>query len=409
MLLRKFLILIIITIFSTAGYSLTFSINTKPKNMGAPINSAANDFASAISPDGNYIIFNSKRGRKYQDLFISYLKNEKWSDPAPLSVVNSPFNEETPFISADGTTLLFSSDRDGSIEMPKDKKNRIKVSFDIYISKLKDGKWSKPVPIPGKINTMHHEKTPSLSKDGKTLYYAMWRFGMMSNILLVKASLKNGSFINPQKLPKPFNSGFFDIALLPAEDLGGFFFSSKRDDSIGMLDIYFVSFKDGKFGKVQNLGDKINSPKNELYLTKTDQRYFISSNRTGGKGLFDLYSSFIFQKENNFETRAIHFDFNRYDIKEESFKYLDALFIFLKENDKIKLKIIGHTDLHGTVDFNKELSIKRAQAVKEFLIIKGLQAERFQISGAGKSQPVVNKKGKEFDLLNRRTEFVIIK
>jgi outer membrane protein OmpA-like peptidoglycan-associated protein len=387
----------------------TFSSYEPPKNLGPTVNSPKNDFAPAVSPDGSFMIFNSNRNGKYQDLYICYLKDGKWSDPEPLTQVNSPYNDETPFLSADGTILLFSSDRDGSIEMPKNNLNQVKVSFDLYWSKRVNGEWTAPEPLPGDVNTEYHEKTPSLSRDGKTLYYCTWIFGDMNRTSMVKAEYRNGRFVNPKPLPAPFNSGYQDLALIPAEDLNGFFFASNRPDSIGKFDIYFVSFANGKFGTPLNLGDRVNSKENEIYLSRADQQYYICSDRPGGSGLFDLYSSFVFTREAAFETRAIHFDFDEAVIREESYPYLDALYQFLKEHGDTMIEIIGHTDLHGTDDYNTQLSRKRAEAVKNYLSGKGLDPKRFTIIGAGKSQPVVNQTGKGFDELNRRTEFRIQK
>ncbi len=73
------------------------------------------------------------------------------------------------------------------------------------------------------------------------------------------------------------------------------------------------------------------------------------------------------------------------------------------------MEIVGHTDLHGTDEYNNQLSLKRADAVKNYLVEKGLDPKRFKIYGAGKTQPVVNQIGKGFDELNRRTEFKILK
>jgi outer membrane protein OmpA-like peptidoglycan-associated protein len=96
-------------------------------------------------------------------------------------------------------------------------------------------------------------------------------------------------------------------------------------------------------------------------------------------------------------------------IKPESFPYLDALSKFLEENENINLEIVGHTDLHGTDEYNKQLSLERAKAVEKYLVEKGLDSRRFTVSGVGKSQPVVNRIGEGFDELNRRTEFKILK
>lgn len=383
-----------------------FSVSEPPKNLGAPVNSSYNDFAPTLSPDGSYMIFNSNRGGRYQDLYITHLRDGKWSEPEPLAEVNSPYNDETPFLSQDGNTLIFSSDRDGSVEMPRNEKNQVRVSFDLYKSSRVNGAWTRPVPLAGDINTEHHEKSPSLSADGKTLYFNMWPFGDINRSILVQAELRDGKFVNRRLLPAPFNQGYREFSLIPAEDLGGFFFSSNRPENIGALNLYFVSYAGGKFGKPENLGAKINSAKADLYLSRVDQRYYISSTREGGN--FDIYSSVVFTPGAGFQTRAIHFDYDKAVIKQESSAYLKALSGYLKDNPKIKLEIIGHTDLHGTADYNRQLSLRRAQAVKDYLVRQDLESKRFTVSGAGASRPVKEATGPGIDELNRRTEFKII-
>src|SRR5512137_2186252 len=123
--LSIFAAIIALTMMNTSLYSGTFSVADPPKNLGAPVNSAGNDFAPTLGPDGSCMIFNSNRGGKYQDLYISEFKNGAWQTPLPLARLNSPYNDESPFLSSDGKTLIFSSDRDGSYELPKDESGRI--------------------------------------------------------------------------------------------------------------------------------------------------------------------------------------------------------------------------------------------------------------------------------------------
>ncbi|MDH5719972.1 MAG: OmpA family protein [Spirochaetia bacterium] len=418
----KFSQKIFFVIILFVSFFISFEIRAEEKKNGAefnseinlinlkePVNTPESEMSPALSPDGGYMIFNSKRGKKYQDLYISHNKNGKWSRPEELKELNSAYNDETPFISSDGNILLFSSDRDGSLEMPKDDKGQIRVSYDIYMSLNIDGKWQKPIPLPGNVNSIYHEKAPTLSLDNTILFFNQMVFGRQEINRLVFSEFKNNAFQKPALMPKPFNAGFSDRALIQSETGDGFYFSSMRPDSLGGWDIYYVPFKNGDFGAPENLGGVINSKENEIYLSRIDQRYYLSSNREGGRGLFDIYSFYLFQKEKDFQTRAIYFDYNSAKIKLESYDYLNALVSFMKNNSNLKLKILGHTDLHGSLNFNDNLSLQRAEAVKNYLIKNGITAERLQTEGKGKRNPVILKMGENYDALNRRTEFQIIK
>jgi len=461
------------------------------------------------------MIFNSKRRSRYQDLYFSNKINEKWSKPKPLSILNSRYNEETPFLSYDESTLIFASDRNGSFEIQKNKWGQIKVSYDLYWSIRKNGKWQKPVKIPGAINTTLHERSPSLSKDNKTLYYITWPFGNSSRPKIMQSKFKNGKFQKPIELKIPqdkLNANLTNkekhkkykiLSLKPSYFRHGFYFSSLRPDSFGGWDVYFIEYKNNHFGKLSHLDAPINSTYNDFYLTEIKNGYYFTTNRKGGFGKYDIYGlskpkrkeihfkildkkskkplstkvkisastaknlnqkiasitkrsntdgkfllsyhplikkltlniqkkgylpfyknlmvediiddPFIIQlmpieKNGNFQIHAIHFEANSYDIKKESYKILNLLFNYLmrKENN-FKFKIIGHTDLHGKKKYNIKLSEKRAEAVKQYFVKKGIPENRILTEGAGFSRPLKNIISPEADILNRRTEFKILK
>lgn len=476
-------------------------------NPGSPVNSPEDELYPTISGDGNEIYFNSKRGGlSYHDIFVTRKGADgSWSKPEPLKEINSEFNDETPFVSEDGSVLLFSSDRDGSLEMSRDRYNRVKVSYDIYISlRNKDGTWGKPVRIPGDVNTVNHERFPSLSPDGTTLYYSTWPFADIEKIRVMKARFDSGRFLDVEEMPRVINTGKMEVQLVYSRTRKGFFFSSTRHGT-GGWDLFFLPFADGKFGKVKNLGEPFNSEENETGMASTSDLIVVSSNRKGGLGGYDLYfindikdESGLFrfkiideksknpleararivvrkadiakegtsaweiekaskadgrfdlkahrkvskfqvivnregylpfveefdatippekivelpltpvEKEARLTIRAIHFASNDSRIQSESIPYLKSLAEFLRKNPRVKLEIIGHTDLHGSESYNRSLSLARATSVRDFLVKEEISIDRFKIHGAGKSKPAANGIGSPFDEQNRRTEFRVI-
>lgn len=472
-------------------------------NLGSGINSKFDDFAPSLTADGKIMVFNSKRYSSYQDIFIAYNKNGKWTTPVPINEINSSYNDETPFIASDGSMIVFASDRDGSIEMPRDAHGKIRISFDLYYSKISDGKWSAPLKIPGEVNTIHHERSPSIGADGVTLYYTSWPFGDLKKSQIMKAVLKGNSFLNPEPLPYPINTGNQEIAFNPAIDKEGFYFSSARKGGYGGWDIYYVSYEGGKYGTPVNMGPNINSPYNEMYYVKTMMGVYFCSNRPGGLGRHDIYWIAVepdtkkdeelkivvidkktrkpvqtemkisakvvdskgssseyriikktdkegesilkynkqideieisvnekgylpyiggvdvdklkgkkqiieltpIEKESSFNVHAIYFDYDSAKLRKESYKYLDTITEYMLKNTKVKFLIIGHTDLKGSAKYNMNLSLKRAKAVKEYLVSKGIENNRLKVMGAGESKPLINKSGPGYDEKNRRTEF----
>ncbi len=497
----------LITAIIYSVFAQTGAVNIKKVyNLGREINTQWDEFAPSLTADGSVMVFNSKRGGgSYQKIYQSRLENGEWSAPQMLTTLSSAYNDETPYITPDGEYILFSSDRDGSFEMRGARPGEIRVSYDIYISRRENGRWSSPIKLPGAVNTAHHERSPAMSPDQSTLYYTAWPFGDIKRAYIMCADFdqEHGEFINPRPMPYPINSGNQDLGLTCSPDGRGFYLSSQRPGGHGGWDLYFVGFDKGKYGEAVNLGLPINSSQNDLHLFVSEKMLIFCSNRAGGLGLYDIYASIFadsekvlkiivrdkktkkplsvdlnihakskkdegetithsakkrtdekgeavisphkgaqemdiiisengylplfknvelpkaldeplllelspIEKEASFEIHAIHFDFESARIKPQSYPYLTALAAYLKKNPSLRFEIIGHTDLHGSEDFNNRLSLDRAQAVKDYLTGRGLDEKRFVVRGAGKSQPRVPKTGAGYDEKNRRTEFKLI-
>jgi outer membrane protein OmpA-like peptidoglycan-associated protein len=370
----------------------------KPINPGPALNSVSSDFAPAITEDGRTLYFNSKRdGRPYQDIFVSEYGNGRWSVPRPVPELNSPYNDETPFITPSGDTILFASDRDESISFRSEA--GVKVTFDIYISYRKEGGWSRPVPIPGNINSTDHERAPSLSPDGKRLYYTSYPFGGDEESIIVTAQWDGAEFQKGKPLPSAINSGNGERGFLEAED--GFYFSSKRAGGFGGWDLYYARLDDGLEWSVMNLGALINSEASEFYFIRNRRDAYFCSDRKNGLGHFDIYAA-------SFSIPATHFRYDSAEITQEASAVLVEISRFLSVNPLLRFEIVGHTDLHGTDAYNRELSLKRAQSVKDHLIRSGIMERRLTVRGAGMSEPLIDAANPEADQKNRRTEFRLL-
>ncbi|MFZ8860714.1 MAG: OmpA family protein [Thermocrinis sp.] len=104
----------------------------------------------------------------------------------------------------------------------------------------------------------------------------------------------------------------------------------------------------------------------------------------------------------------IHFDFNKANIKKEYIPLLKEVARVLKENPNINLRIEGYTDDIGTKAYNQKLALKRAMAVKNFLVKEGIKPERIQIVGFGKERYIAENTTTIGRLTNRRAEFIVI-
>ncbi len=138
----------------------------EPESLSENINSAGNEGTCTMSADGRSLIFTSCYGRQGYgscDLFISYRTGDTWSDPENLGeVVNGSSWESQPSLSADGRTLYFVSNRPGGVG------NR-----DIWMTtRNEEGEWTKPVNLGKGINTPDEDVSPFIHPNNTTLYYA---------------------------------------------------------------------------------------------------------------------------------------------------------------------------------------------------------------------------------------------
>jgi outer membrane protein OmpA-like peptidoglycan-associated protein len=106
--------------------------------------------------------------------------------------------------------------------------------------------------------------------------------------------------------------------------------------------------------------------------------------------------------------KNIFYDFDKYDLKDESMAELGKLISFLNKNPKIRIEVGGHTDNVGGKQYNQQLSEKRAKSVYDYLIQKGIASTRLEFKGYGDTKAVADNSTDAGRSQNRRTEFTIL-
>ncbi|MBP7585423.1 MAG: PD40 domain-containing protein, partial [Spirochaetes bacterium] len=239
------------------------------RNMGATINGVGDEFYPTITSDGKTMVFSLRpKNRENSDIFISYHKNGAWTAPKAMEDLNSDADDQTPFISPDGNFILFSSNREGSQRPPKKEGSVYYLTNDLYIAHKEGEGWSEPERIEGDVNTADNERAPSMSKEGKMLYFSRYPANSLEKSIIYQATLGRDGFGDVRPLPAPVNSGYSDFALMPSNNKPGFFFSSSRPGGRGLWDIYYVHYIDGEFSEPINLGSPTNSEFNDLTVTE---------------------------------------------------------------------------------------------------------------------------------------------
>lgn len=201
------------------------------------INSYANEGTCSVSADGRTLILticNRQDGVGGCDLYICYKNGEAWSKPENIGpVVNSQYWESQPSLSADGRTLYFCSERPGGMGRT-----------DIWKSSLDDeDKWGKPVNLGPVINTAMDELSPFIHVNGQNLYFASnGHKGLGGFDLFVSSGLKN-TWTEPKNLGYPLNSPEDEVSLfISADGTEGFYSYEEAPDPSKPIQSYLYRF-----------------------------------------------------------------------------------------------------------------------------------------------------------------------
>lgn len=202
------------------------------------VNSQDHDACVAFSPDGNeLIIYRTDEKQTGGDLYISKFDGEKWSAPEMLGPeINSEYLEASACFSADGDEIIFSSNRPGGFG-GKDL---------YRVRKFMNGKYSLPFNLGPSINTPLDEDAPYIDKRDNSLYFSSKGHNSIGEYDIFRSEFNSAErkWMAPENLGIPINSTNDDIYFMKLDDKPIAFFSSRREGGFGDADIYQVNFEE---------------------------------------------------------------------------------------------------------------------------------------------------------------------
>ncbi len=239
----------------------------KAAEMASTINFKNKQYFPVLTADNETLIFTARSDDGDENLYTSQLINGNWSAPKSISdKINTTANEGTCSISADGRTLVFTS-CDGKNSMG---------SCDLYISKKVGEEWSTPENLGSSINTSFWEAQPSLSNDGRILYFSSDRQGGYGRKDLWMSELKeNNIWTKAINLGDVINTSNDEISPFIHANGHTLFFASDGQLGMGGLDLFMTESKSGVYSKPENLGFPVNTHEDQVAL-------FISADGTKG-------------------------------------------------------------------------------------------------------------------------------
>src|SRR5258705_3703540 len=207
-----------------------------PKRISKNINTRFNDAAASLSPDGKTLFLYSELGAG--DIYASSFDGNDWTEPKPLNknINTAQFWETCASVSPDGKKLYFASNRDGGFG-----------ELDIYVSELDShGQWGKAVNLGNKINTPGNEDSPFIHYDGVTLYFSSDGHPGLGNNDIFLSELKNGKWTKPENIGYPINLWEYDGFFTISRDKKIGYYSTVKEGGLGGIDIYSIKFLEPK-------------------------------------------------------------------------------------------------------------------------------------------------------------------
>jgi outer membrane protein OmpA-like peptidoglycan-associated protein len=413
---------------------------SSPERLRGELADATHVGSASLTIDGNLLFFAAFQhelgGQGRTDLYTARRAGERWKEVRNLgAILNSGYWDSQPCIAPDGTLLIFASDRPGG-----------RGGTDLWISRNEGGRWSAPRPLQ-ELNSPADDMAPVLAPDGRTLYFASNRDGNFD--IFVSRMTPTGSFERLQKLPSPVNTPADEYYFVPLHGQDAALLS--RTTAAGDLDVFLVvpnpsppepvllvqgtvrdAFSEAPLGATITITDlRTRRRIAELYSDEETGQYYVALPAGRTYSITASREGYLFYSE-RFEvgrdaspgtitkdipltpiergrTRLlVFFDFDKAELKEESYPDLDRLVDFLRAYPNIRVLIEGHTDDVGTDAYNDRLSQRRADAVKEYLVKQGIEPRRIETKGWGRRRPLVQGTTEEARAQNRRVEVTVI-
>lgn len=460
-----------------------FSLLFNKAEVVSEINTEDHDGSITLSPDSTDLyIF------RYGDIMKANWDGKRWQRPDRIGeeIDARATHEPSIFLSRDGKSMFFVSDRKGGVGQK-----------DIWVCEKEGNDWGKPHNLGMQVNSPYNEDSPFLTPDGSTLYFSSEGHNSMGGYDVFSCTRQpNGTWSAPVNLGAPINNGGDDIFYTPLENGSGAYYSSLNRDGEGDLDLFFIqyfppvepmakfklsssglapqdkitvkmSYPDGQeirtfelagsdsilfpyaagskvvyeisapgittvnttldyaatnqqfvLQEVQlnrgmqtataqlnnyyfNIDEAINpsdaaDPFTELPVMRTNYLDSLGSssaltvtfttNSASGSSISVAGGGLLGGSRSEFST--VYFDFDDAALNAQAITSVQSVIAWMIANPSEKIEIIGHADEKGDAIYNQRLSEKRALAVKTVLLNAGLNSDRIITVGKGENDPV---------------------
>lgn len=293
------------------------------ENVGLPVNSQYNDYAPFILDHDSLIVVTSGRssvkgklldnryGEYFSDNFRFYKASSKWvmvENEDGFDINNTELGEGAGSYAHIEEAFYFTGCYEADFYCK------------IYKSEKIDGIWQAPTELPSPINLKDTDnKQPFASPNGDTLFFVSNRpAGFGGNDIWMSIKDKEGKWIEPINMGPKVNTPYNEVSPFYYSTDDILFFASDGHEGLGGLDIFMAKGGIGTFSQIENVGYPFNSNQDDGYMVLGKDKGFLTSNRQGGVGNFDVYRFNIITRQ------SIIADINKTEMKEEKEKILQS-------------------------------------------------------------------------------------
>ena len=365
------------------------------------INSDKSEFGAVLTND-NHLYFASARNKSkkidgikeepYLDIFKAvYNQDGTIEAPTEVTELNSQWHDGPTSITADGNTMYFARESFSIKSFEKDKKNNLKLGqVNLFKATKSEGKWTNIMGLP--FNSKNYSTSnPSISKDGKILYFSSNMPGGKGDNDIWKVIVNtDDSYGKPENLGESVNTEASEQFPFITDD-NILYFASSGKQGLGGLDVFSIDLNSTISAKAKNIGKPVNSEKDDFSFSfnKVNNIGFFSSNRTGND---DIYAA---HPVCSIEATTIVTNAKTGQVLESA-----EVTILDDKKNKIETKITAaNGEVVSALDCNKSYTI---QAVKE-----GYEGGVFEMPSNKGGKTSINASLRPIDAIITPTEIVL--
>ncbi len=387
---------------------------SSPEPLGEQINSSFTEKSVSVSPNETLLFFSSDRpgGFGGLDIYLSQLQDDgTWGPSQNLGEdINTEYDEDGPFVDWDGKTLYFSS-----------KGGKGMGGFDIFktIYDKSTNSWSEIQNVGYPINTPDNDIFFVSTKDGKRGYYASVRedgLGYDDIYMITVPDLSERAQLEVEVVQQPEEPAAEIIPVILTVKVQEAGSSRPLDARVGARTRgggTIVNSSKGGTGQYTFSMNFVEATAITLSVELSGYAFQnlnleIPAASSSARNLNRTISLKKLVVGTRSVLRNIYFDFDKIRFGDASYTELNKLENMMAQNSSINLEISGHTDNVGTEEYNMQLSQRRAGAVVDYLVGKGIDSRRVRAVGYGRGKPLAsNDDEQEGREINRRVEFKV--